>query len=155
MEDSVESSYKQASFPEAMTVLADPVMALARLEPIDDLDSLLSYDSASDDDLSPRALEHKIKERYRVSSTSRVNFSKLTEPEKRQRFKHMQRKIQRLFVRVRALQIQNDLLRGELVRERGYIAHAGQKIFKVTKQKRKTHGERESKAKYGKVREEN
>ncbi|TNV82546.1 hypothetical protein FGO68_gene2034 [Halteria grandinella] len=70
----------------------------------------------------------------RTSSKSRVNFCKLNDREKHQRFKNMQRKIQRLFVRIRALQMQNDLLRGELIRERGYIAPGQNQIFKVIRE---------------------
>lgn len=72
------------------------------------------FEDDDEDDLS--------EDRGRTSSTSRVNFCKLNDGEKHQRFKNMQRKIQRLFVRIRSLQLQNDLLRAELIRERGYIA---------------------------------
>jgi predicted transcriptional regulator len=53
-------------------------------------------------------------EEKRVSSSSRVNFSKLTKKEQILRFKNMQKKIQRLQIQVRSLKIHSSQLREKL-----------------------------------------
>ena len=50
----------------------------------------------------------------RISSSSRVNFSKLTKKEQAIRFKNMQKKIQRLQIQVRSLKIHNGNLRDKI-----------------------------------------
>jgi hypothetical protein len=50
----------------------------------------------------------------RLSSSSRVNFSKLNKKEQAVRFKNMQKKIQRLQIQVRSLKIHNQQLREKI-----------------------------------------
>lgn len=50
----------------------------------------------------------------RISSSSRVNFTKLNKKEQAARFKNMQKKIQRLQIQVRSLKIHNQQLRDKL-----------------------------------------
>jgi hypothetical protein len=50
----------------------------------------------------------------RLSSSSRVNFTKLNKKEQAVRFKNMQKKIQRLQIQVRSLKIHNQQLREKI-----------------------------------------
>jgi hypothetical protein len=66
-----------------------------------------AYDSSYDDN-----------DQRRVSSTSKINFTKLSRKEQQNRFKNMQKKIQRLQIQLRSLKIHNKDLRQKLKERR-------------------------------------